>query len=45
VKSVHYQRTGRPIIGRSIHTLLKAFNRREGVTAELLELAGLLDQY
>jgi len=45
VKAVHYGRTGRPVIGHSVHVLLRRLNARAGVTAELLALAGELDQY
>jgi len=44
-KAVHHHRTGRPVIGHSVHALLKALNAKAGVTDALLELGGKLDQY
>ena len=44
-KAVHYRRTGRPVIGHSVHALLRRLNARAGVTAALLTAAGQLDQY
>ena len=45
VKAVHYTLTGRPVIGHSVHDLLKRLNARAGVTQELLTLGGELDQF
>jgi HEPN domain-containing protein len=45
VKAVHYHLTGRPVIGHSVHALLKRLNARAGVTAALLRTGGQLDQY
>jgi len=45
VKAVHYRLNRRPVIGHSVHALLKRLNARAGVTAELLELGGQLDQF
>ncbi len=44
-KAVHYHMTGRPVIGHSVHALLRRLNARAGVTAELLEAGGHLDQH
>jgi HEPN domain-containing protein len=45
VKAVHYDLTGRPVIGHSVQALLKRLNARAGVTAELIARGGELDQY
>jgi len=45
VKAVHHHRTARPVIGHSVHTLLRTLDASEGVTPDLLELGGQLDQY
>jgi HEPN domain-containing protein len=44
-RAVHYHLTGRPVIGHSVRALLGRLNARAGVTAELLTLAGQIDQY
>jgi len=44
-KAVHYQLTGRPVIGHSVQALLRRLNTRARVTDELLALGGQLDQY
>lgn len=44
-KAVHYHLTGRPVIGRSVHSLLRRLNARARMTTELLTLGGQLDQY
>jgi HEPN domain-containing protein len=44
-KAVCYSKGSRVVIGHSVHQLLKGLNSRAGVTAELLQLGGLLDQY
>jgi HEPN domain-containing protein len=45
VKAVHYRLSRRPVIGHSVHALLRRLNARASVTAELLELGGELDQF
>jgi HEPN domain-containing protein len=45
VKAVHYHLTARPVLGHSVHDLLRRLNSRARVTAELLTLGGQLDQY
>ena len=45
VKAVHYKLSGSPVIGHSVHGLLKRLNARAQVTAELVTLGGELDQY
>ena len=44
-KAVHYELTGRPVIGHSVRVLLRRLNARARVTDELLALGGQLDQY
>lgn len=44
-KAVHYRLTARPVLGHSVHALLRRLNARAGVTADLLQLGGQLDQY
>lgn len=45
VKAVHYHLGTRPVIGHSVHGLLKRLNARAGVTSELLATGASLDQY
>ena len=45
VKAVHYRLTGRPVLGHSVHALLKRLNTRASVSEALLTLGGQLDQY
>lgn len=45
VKAVHYHLSGRPVLGHSVHALLKRLNARAEVSEELLVLGGQLDQY
>lgn len=45
VKAVAYHLGMRPVVGHSIHALLKRLNARGGVTEKLLVLGGELDQY
>lgn len=45
VKAVAYHLGMRPIVGHSIHALLKRLNARGRVTERLLVLGGELDQY
>ena len=45
VKSVHYHRGRRVVLGHSVQKLLKELNSRAGVTEELLQIGGLLDQF
>ena len=45
MKAVHYHLTGRPVIGHSVHELLRRLNARAGVGAALLEAGGHLDQF
>ena len=45
VKAVHYHLSGRPVIGHSVHALLKRLNARARVTGDLLTSGGQLDQY
>lgn len=45
VKAVHYARSRRPVIGHSIHQLMKQLNAKAQLTEELLRLGGELDQY
>lgn len=45
VKAVHYRLARNPVIGHSVRALLKRLNARAAVTAELLELGGMLDQF
>jgi len=44
-KAVHYQLGVRTVTGHSIHVLLRKLNARAGVTEELLQIGGQLDQY
>ena len=44
-KAVHYHFTARPVLGHSVHDLMRRLNARGQVTLELLALAGQLDQY
>lgn len=44
-KSVHYHRGARAVIGHSIQVLMRKLNARAGVTEELLQIGGQLDQY
>jgi HEPN domain-containing protein len=45
VKAVAYHLGMRPVVGHSIHALLKRLNARGRVTEKLLVLGGELDQY
>jgi HEPN domain-containing protein len=45
VKAVHYKLARTPVIGHSVHLLLKRLSARAGVTEDLLDLGGVLDQY
>jgi HEPN domain-containing protein len=44
-KAVHYHLAGRPVLGHSVHGLLRRLNAKAGVTDALLILGGELDQY
>ena len=44
-KAVHYHLGVRTVIGHSIHVLLRKLNARAGVTGDLLQIGGQLDQY
>lgn len=44
-KAVHYSLSARPVLGHSVHALLRQLNARAQVTEPLLEIAGQLDQY
>jgi HEPN domain-containing protein len=44
-KAVHDHLAGRPVLGPSVHGLLRRLNARAGVTDALLTLGGELDQY
>jgi HEPN domain-containing protein len=44
-KAVHYHLAGRPVLGHSVHALLRRLNARAGVTEGLRTLGGELDQY
>ncbi len=45
VKAVHYSLGARTVIGHSIQVLLGKLNARAGVTEDLREIGGRLDQY
>lgn len=45
VKAVHYALSRKPVIGHSIHKLMKQLNAKTRLTDELLRLGGELDQY
>jgi HEPN domain-containing protein len=44
-KAVHYHLAGRPVLGHSVHGLLRRLNAKAGVTDSLLTLGGELDQF